>query len=483
MHVKPIKIDSVNTNGVVRALVPVPSLEVRKNYQNAWFFRLSAELNNCLDKGYKIGFFTLTYADEHLPFLPSSLFGNQTPFEPIQCFRRSDVRNFIQRIRKWFWDNYQVKSVKYLVASEFGEHTQRSHYHGLIAWPQHAEFIDEVTGEVRKEPRNIPAEVVHSAICKYWSVPKEVIDPKTHLKRMDYEDKLGFVFPKDPRGGCDSHGYYHKPFELEANPVLAARYACKYVCKDLAFLDKLKGKQILKENGDEKLREYDCFHIQSKSLGLCVLENATPEQKLDWIKNGFWFVGQDKPVDIPIYIRNKILFDPYYIVDEQGNRLVRRTATKFFIDNYQEIFDKKVDIMEQQFVKMMDWQFWYKQTKTHNDEEYNNKVADICWRAYVSFMDDYGFTPRELASKYISRFGCDPDTLYNVPDSFQWVARYIEDNVLAGYPHIKDYDSHIEWNRRLELILSATRFFSDVEELSKQQFDHKIQDFWKSCGT
>ena len=84
MHVKPIRIDSVNTNGVARALVPVPSLEVRKNYQNAWFFRLSAELQNCVDKGWKIGFFTLTYHDKHLPYIPSDLFANDTPFEPIQ---------------------------------------------------------------------------------------------------------------------------------------------------------------------------------------------------------------------------------------------------------------------------------------------------------------------------------------------------------------------------------------------------------------
>lgn len=483
MHVKPIRIDSVNTNGVARALVPVPSLEVRKNYQNAWFFRLSAELQNCVDKGWKIGFFTLTYHDKHLPYIPSDLFANDTPFEPIQCFDRNHVRTFIKGLRKWFFDNYQITSVKYLVASEFGEHTQRSHYHGIIAWPQYAEIIDKSTGEVIREKRpNVTPRLVHAAIKKYWSIPIQRLDEKTHLMRTTY-DSLGFVFPKDYRGGMDSHGYYHKPFELEANPVAAARYASKYVCKDFAFLDKLKGKHICKQIGDYKFRDYDCFHIQSKSLGLSFLEGATEEQKLKWLKDGYYFAGQDKPVDIPIYLRNKILFNPYYIVDEDGNRLVRRECTKFFIDHYEEIFEKKVDIMECQFQKMFDWQWWYKQTKfAHWTEEENSRIADHCWRRYLTFIEDYGYTARTLASDYISRFGCSADTLYKVPNSFQWIARYIEDNVLAGYPHIQDYDSHYKWQNRLEKLLGATRFFSDADEKSKQQLDHKIQDYWKSTA-
>lgn len=485
MHVKPINIQSVNSNGIARALVPCKSLEERKNYQNAWFFRLAAEMQNCVDKGWKIGFITLTYDDEHLPYLPSSVFAEGQPFEPIQCFDKSHLRTLIKGLRKWFYDTYKITSCKYLFASELGEHTQRSHYHGLISWPTYTEEENSETGELVRKRVHVSASDVHAAIKKFWSIPHKVLDEKTHLMRVEYEP-LGFVFPRDPRGGRDSHGYLHKPFELEANPVAAARYAAKYVCKDFVWLNSLKGKKLLTKS--KGFRDRQCFHIQSRSLGICALEGATDEDKLKMIRDGVWLAGHDKPIDIPIYIRNKILFNPYYIVDEQGNRLVRRTCTKFFIDHYEEIFKKKVDTMEKLFVKMMDVNWWRNSIKNPHQFDWQKKndplninFANNAFMHYMEFLDDYSFTPRQLASKYLSRFGLSADCVCNVDDSFQWLSRYIEDNILAGLPR-SDGDSHIEWNRRLERILSATRFFSDLDEQNEIEFNNKIQDYWKSTA-
>lgn len=470
MHCKAINIKSVNQNGVARALVPVHSLEERATYKNAWFFRLASEMQDCVDKGWKIGFFTLTYDDEHLPYLPSSVFCNNQPFEPIQCFCRQDIRSFITAIRKWFYDTYNIKGVKYLVASELGEHTKRSHYHGLISWPS-----------------SVPAEIVHSAIKKFWSVPHKVRDPITHLMRTDYSEKLGFVFPRDPRGGRDSHGYMHKPFELEANPIAAARYASKYVCKDFAFLDSIRDKHILTKS--REFRECSCFHVQSKSLGLSVLAKATDEQKLSWLKDGYYLAGQEKPVDIPIYIRNKILFDPYYIVDELGNRLVRRKATEFFNAHYEEIFDKKCDCMEKLFTKMMDVNWWRNNCNVLSsspDDPLGLNAPNLAWSSYMRFLDKNSFDARSLARKYVSTFGLSPDNVCHVPAAKQWFSRYCEDNILAGAPRacVSDeaYETQIMFNKELELILGATRYFSDLAKKSDEQFNNKIQDYWKSMA-
>lgn len=486
MHVRGIHINSVNDNGISRALVPVKSFEERKNYQNAWFFRLASEMQDCVDKGWKIGFFTLTYHDKHLPYLPSSCFAESQPFEPIQCFDRNHVRTFIRGLRKWFFDNYHITSIKYLIASEQGEHTQRSHYHGLIAWPQYAEFVDKETGEVTREPRpNVSPRLVHAAIKKYWSNPIKYKDKETGLMRTTY-DSLGFVFPRDYRGGRDSHGYMHKPFELEANPIAAARYAAKYVCKDLVWLSALKGKKLLTKS--REFRDCQCFHIQSKSLGLCCLANATDEDKLKMLSEGVWLAGQDKPVQIPIYIKNKILFNPYYIVDEQGNRLVRRECTKFFIDNYKEIFKYKVNTMETLFKKMDDVNWWRKNCNPARskwidtrEDHLNVKCANIAFLQYKAFLDDYSYDYRTLASDYVARFGLSPDEVCNVDNDYQWMSRYIADNILAGLPRANG-DAHAIWNWRLERILAATQFFSEQSEIDEKRLDDKIQDYWKSTA-
>ena len=89
--------------------------ECRKVYRTGWRIRLQNDLEHYTKKGWKIGFFTLTYNSLHLPSLPSNLLRN--PEDVISCFNRVHARNFIDTLRKWLWKNYNITNIRYLIAS------------------------------------------------------------------------------------------------------------------------------------------------------------------------------------------------------------------------------------------------------------------------------------------------------------------------------------------------------------------------------
>lgn len=74
-----------------------------------WVFRLRMEYKEC-----NFGLFvTLTYDDEKLP---------------LDGVSKRDIQLFLKRLRKYF--NSQV--LRYFIVSEYGDHTHRAHYHGLL---------------------------------------------------------------------------------------------------------------------------------------------------------------------------------------------------------------------------------------------------------------------------------------------------------------------------------------------------------------
>ena len=53
----------------------------------------------------------------------------------LRVFSRTDVRTFIDNIRKRLFDLYHVTALRYMVCSEYGDHTKRPHYHGIVSFP------------------------------------------------------------------------------------------------------------------------------------------------------------------------------------------------------------------------------------------------------------------------------------------------------------------------------------------------------------
>ena len=349
-------------------------IDCRNSNRSQWVFRLRWELDSLVDKGWQVGFFTLTYNEVSLPRLPLYLFQNLNDYEKVPCFNRADVSSFVQSLRDWARLEYGVcniedsQGLRYMICAEYGEHTQRPHYHGIVCFPP-----------------VIPARAIYDKITELWtglhSDGSRVVNPITH----EAAKQFGFIFPRCFEGGFDSHGYEHKPFVCDSTKA-AAVYASKYVCKDISYMDFLQRfelrdivkvfrsdcvvenyqdvdfdfladtaelvdsvRLVRKRIGDEplltfKLRDYLPFHVQSKSLGLGFLSKLSDSDKLRYLKDGYGFVGDDSNSPLPIYIKNKIIFNPVYVYDlKTHKRLVRRNCTEFFNQHLAEVFNAKVE--------------------------------------------------------------------------------------------------------------------------------------------
>lgn len=318
------KIKSAMQFGVVRASVPCGKCEeCRDSNRSAWNFRLRAEFEMLRKLGWSFGFITLTYRDSALPHMPKTAFKKgRWRKRQIPCFSRYQIKDFVHFFRLKAWKSYRAKSIRYMICSEFGEHTRRPHYHAIFALPP-----------------SVPNEEFYNWISEYWT------------------SKFGNVIPRVYSGGYDSRGRYHQPFKVESSSVSnACKYSAKYVCKDLNFYDGLD-----LEDFDVKSRDFRFhapFHVQSRSLGLAVISSMTDEQKMDLLRHGYSFIGEDKSFMIPLYLKNKLIFNNKYITDENGKRLCRREANEFFWKHKDEIFEKKVQYYSELFGKIVDSSYW-----------------------------------------------------------------------------------------------------------------------------
>lgn len=100
-------------------------------------------------------FITLTYDDEHLPI-----------YQGVNCFDKEQVRSFIRALR----DSYRDDGVhfRYFVTSEYGDNTQRSHYHAIFFYDSF-ESRQQVYEDIKKRWTfgNISVDSVTIASARY----------------------------------------------------------------------------------------------------------------------------------------------------------------------------------------------------------------------------------------------------------------------------------------------------------------------------
>lgn len=472
-----IPIKAVNSAGVRCGWVPCGKCEDCRNaMRSSWVFRLRVELDKLCEKGWKIGFFTLTYSNESLPTIPKYLFKSE--FREIPCFSKSDIRTFFTKLKKFCWRHYDCRgesALRYMLCSEYGEHTQRPHYHGIICFPP-----------------NIPDKVMFEKIHELWI------------------DK-GFVFPRELSGGYDSHGYLHKSFVCSSVKA-ASVYAAKYCCKDLAWYDTIRQDEFYKKvtvyfdefgetefcyvNDNEKdysnpilfrpvlshessysfeykLTDYKPFHYQSKSLGKSFLDNLSDSDKLRYLNDGYCFLGDSVFQSLPVYLRNKIIFNPKYIVDERGKRLVRREATSFFCENLEQIFDMKVRAIASKFDEFQNPQFW------DSVGAPRDKFKEI-FREIPEFFT----TPStELAKLYVAYYGVPSSESLDISPAVQWFRRYCPECVDVNCCFRLPSETCQSLNYMFSYIFNAYSVFdwqmSRIKQWNQRQID-RIHDMWKS---
>lgn len=452
------RIKSVSPAGIKYSFLPCGRcFDCRQSLKSQWIFRVRAELSALTAKGWKIGFFTLTYNDEHLPLIPEDLI--KGPYRPIPCFDKSHIRFFVNSVRKWLQKKYNCfKELKprIMICSEFGELRKRPHYHGIICFPA-----------------NVDAEALHLKMKKVWYSPT-----RPDIKGMD--DGFGYFGPFNFDGDVDDDGKVGKPFICDSVKA-GAMYACKYVCKDINFLesvsefdffksrkfywDEMSFKKVYLDDFEDclscslfdgvkacgqaldgleeaylvthrpmielppyhvlKLSDYFPFHFQTRGMGSSFLNGKNDTQLLDLYKNGFLFDGDDAASELPVYLKNKIIFTPKYVYDEEtGKRLVRREATAFFREHCRELYDLKVRAAEERFANFLNLDYWRSLGVSEED---------------ISLLEHNmpHFTSSRLASLFVRFYGVSHSESYNMSDYLQWYRRYDYDYVdVTNVPHI-----------------------------------------------
>lgn len=392
--------------------------ECNEVYQKQWAFRLRFELESLSLRHWNCGFCTLTYNDNYLPHYPLSVFNDIAQYKEIQCFSREDCEKFIRALRSWLWRKYKLSGVdacRYMLCSEYGSTTKRSHYHFLIACPPQVDM-------------------------------REV-----YLKIVDLWNVNGFIFPRYYLGGVDKYGHNHLPFVVESC-AKAAKYVSKYVTKDMYYKDYLERNGLDESSFKRDMRLYKrCrqFHLQSRSLGRSMLDNLSDVQKMDLIKNGYQFIGDDKLYTIPVYIKNKLIFDNVYqyeytkpscgqsgeddICFYEEKRLCRKYANAFFIEHYDEIFNLKVKKYAAFFSQMSD-------ISECRKRGLSDELAITSHDCFASVRSRFGLSVEGFAELYLAFYGLPHDKWVHYFPSLVWLNHYENvDSYFTDLPFV-EYD-------------------------------------------
>ena len=183
---------------------------------------------------------------------------------------------------------------------------------------------------------------------------------------------------------------------------------------------------------------------------------------------------------MPIYFKNKLLFTNYYVVDSQGRRLCRRSASDFFKRYYRAIFQKKLDYAVQ---KMDDW------LNENKSFSFENKTITT----YEMFTK-LGVSRENLCSQYLAYFGVPQEFCFVMPLDEFWFERYkyttdgvsVHDDIVESRePWLLTIDSDFKKNMEMFFILlqlsdNVKQKQVDVYQLDDEQLVNKLRDFYYS---
>lgn len=440
----PQRVKSTSSQGAMFQYIPCGCCEECRNVsRHAWSFRLQAELEYRSKLGWKTGFITLTYDPAYLPLMTPDIFEDDNHVD-MPCFDRAQVRDYILSVRKWLHRHYGTKQLVYMVCSEYGKRG-RPHYHMVVSW-ESTQCLDKTD---LGNHLTLDAYQMHKVLRHFW--------------------KYGYVFPNLHCGGFDGH-YFHKPFEIVNVVSFAAKYASKYCCKDLNFAVALNSHELIPEEAMTEelqlaLKNSRPFHLQSRSLGWSLVANMSDSEKLHLLEVGYNFVGCESFEMIPLYVRNKLYFDPHYIVDSDGKRLVRRDASAFFLENFEHIFEMKVDYYAGLLERCFKVDFWQARNCSDEQSKYFSDQFNIR-------REEMQLSARELAENYVAWFSVWPLSAYDVKPVLQWMSRYTDywQYVDADTGELK-HDDGMPCGNLFD-------FVNDKTPLKDREFLIRNDDFW-----
>lgn len=101
----------------------------RLEYSRQWANRLMLETKKYNPE--TCWFITLTYNDEHIP--TKTVQNEETgEYKTAATLNKKDIQDFMKRLRRHYEYKYKQKEIRFFLAGEYGEQTNRPHYHACI---------------------------------------------------------------------------------------------------------------------------------------------------------------------------------------------------------------------------------------------------------------------------------------------------------------------------------------------------------------
>lgn len=253
------------------------------------------------------------------------------------CFSKDDIDTYINSVRKYFRRKYGIgkdtsgTSINYLVCCEYGssDFTSAPHYHILFFFP----------------PMPATKKEIKDVCDRLWS--------------------KGFsIYSTLAKGGAF------------VNSVFGVKYVAKYCTKDLDFYEKDEIKEYLQRKSDKaSLKRCLPKHWQSNGFGssmrLYIDSLADPFTALT---SGIRIDHDFHKYNVPLYIRNKMLFDIYYLKDDKGNILHTLRKLNHFgyslssrlydwnIKHYTDSLSVDISVLglQRYFIDTKDYLSWYR---------------------------------------------------------------------------------------------------------------------------
>lgn len=221
----------------------------------------------------------------------------------VPCFSPSDILAMLSRIKtkskRAFGDDFY----RYFVCSEFGKDTHRPHYHTIFLIRDPTKYVQFVE------------------MCRqswFWLFER---DRKGHKKPSC---SLGYMFPKRVHGRyVDDRGRNKDP--RFRSQKAGAKYVCKYICKDLAYMQNPAVAELYKT--DLEFRYYCPRSWKSNNIGFSaierIVENGDDTEIAKLITNGVWSPLQQKYVPLWSSAVSRLMYNNVF-----NGRYSRKTGKK-----------------------------------------------------------------------------------------------------------------------------------------------------------
>lgn len=286
--------------------VPCGSCDAcRDFYKTSWEDRLCLEVSEWYKNGGIGLMLTFTYNDSCLPrFCRDGV--------SVPCFSPSDVTSFLDRLKTRCKRAFGPSFFRHFICSEFGKNTQRPHYHGIFLIKDPSKYMQFI--EICRE-------------CWFWLYK---VDSKGHKKPCC---SLGFMFPKKVGNQYkDEKGRNRDP--RFRSQLAGAKYVCKYVCKDLSYLNN-PDVEFMRKNYASDFVSVSPKSWKSNNIGFSavkrIVETGDPESIKKLINLGVWSPLQQKYVPLWQSAVSRLMYNNVFNgrVSLDGRKLYDRELSDF----------------------------------------------------------------------------------------------------------------------------------------------------------